>query len=189
MVGSTILTFFFVSLSISAATFAIGRTLTYWHVIVSVILSFISCLLLSRHYFKRYILYFGLIIFIITAVVYASWFLAKHFVDLSYDGQAYQQTAIIKLSEGWNPFYKQLSRDELGTLALWVNHYPKAMWIYSTGIYQLVGDIEQAKVFSPLLLFAAWCIVFSFLLEIQPRRWIISLLVSCVAVFNPVTIY
>jgi len=79
--------------------------------------------------------------------------------DLSYDGQTYHSLAIIKLREGWNPFGGLLLPDD--PPLTWLNHYPKAPWIWAAGIDAVFGNFQAGKAPNVVLAFAAGAAVFS----------------------------
>lgn len=45
--------------------------------------------------------------------------------DYSYDSLAYHQEGVIRLKDGWNPFYESSAN-----VNIWVKHYTKAPWIF-----------------------------------------------------------
>lgn len=123
-----------------------------------------------------------LIVFILVCL-----YVAAAFYDISWDGMAYHQEAIIHLAEGWNPFYQGL--DDKVAHAVWIRHYPKAAWIFSAASYLVTGDIESGKAYQLLLGWAAFLLVFSAALRIRQLSIPFALLISIVAVTNPVAIY
>jgi hypothetical protein len=76
---------------------------------------------------------------------------SSQFYDTTYDGRAYHQEAIIRLAQGYNPYYQQLDEDQ-ELHALWINHYPKAMEIVSSALYAFTGNIETGKAFNLLFM-------------------------------------
>ena len=84
-------------------------------------------------------------IFLITAAA------SSQLYDTTYDGRAYHQEAIIRLAQGYNPYYQQLDEDE-ELHALWINHYPKAVEIVSSALYAFTGNIETGKAFNILFI-------------------------------------
>ena len=73
--------------------------------------------------------------------------LVNNFIwDTSYDSLSYHQDTVIKLYEGWNPFYQY--RENIN---IWVMHYTKAAAIFAAALYKLTGRIESAKVLTTLM--------------------------------------
>jgi len=93
---------------------------------------------------------------VVLEAVYLALFLiivagSSQFYDTTYDGRAYHQEAIIRLTQGYNPYYRQLDEDQ-ELHALWINHYPKAMEIVSSAMYAFTGNIETGKAFNLLFM-------------------------------------
>ncbi|MGX6446099.1 hypothetical protein ACWM35_23085 [Neobacillus sp. K501] len=110
---------------------------------------------------------------------------AAQFYDLSYDGQAYQQEAIIQLANNWNPIFG----DPVAVIhELWINHYPKGPWILSAVFYKLTGVIEMGKVFNFTLLISSFLITLGTLSQLFPKQAIKSIMISVVLAFNPIVL-
>ncbi len=188
--GSTIIAFFCADLLVSAFTFLFGGATGAWQIIVSAVAAGLICFLFSQYYFKTSPFAFPLVLAIVVGIAAGSWFIARTFTDLSYDGQSYHQTAIIRLAGGWNPFYESVGAD-LSTLARWIDHYAKAPWYYAAGLYQLLGNIEQAKISGILLCFASFFLLTSFFLGLgfKKRGVSKSLLLAFLMALNPVALY
>ena len=116
-----------------------------------------------RHRLMTFLLLFGLL----AASFYLSFEVSRSFFDLSYDGQAYHQEALIQLVRGWNPVYQQLNGPEANNMHRWLNHYSKGVWFYESVIFQVTQNMEAAKLFHLWLMMAAFSITLSFLLRIQ----------------------
>jgi hypothetical protein len=106
--------------------------------------------------------------------------------DLSWDGQAYHQEAIIRLAEGWNPFYGTVSE---GTAhAALLDHYWKAPWICEATLYVLTGSIEAAKALNLLLMVCTFLIGLSTFTSVMKFRQPLSGVLAFLVAFNPVTV-
>lgn len=103
--------------------------------------------------------------------------------DSSYDSLAYHQEGIIRLKDGWNPFYEQNE-----SINKWVNHYTKAPWIFAASIYIITGKIESAKVLSMLLPIIILLLGFAFFYLITKKKILVSILGSVLLAINPVNI-
>ncbi|GAB4143724.1 MAG: hypothetical protein OHK0017_01450 [Patescibacteria group bacterium] len=127
-------------------------------------------------------------ILILVSVIGAAIGFTGSFYDLSYDGQAYHQEAIIMLSEGWNPLQKQLSLEDTPHY-LWLNHYSKMPWLLSVSVYNLTSNIEAGKIFGILFLLASFCFAVAALIEF--KRWSLgaTILFALLLAFNPVSLY
>ncbi len=188
--GSGIVFFLFINILFTSAGFFLGIPITPYHLYISLfsILAFIvaSCFLFPfQHKLRIFVLILGLW----ATSSYLSFEVSKSFFDISYDGQAYHQEALIQLVRGWNPVYHQLSASEANNMDRWLNHYSKGVWFYESVIFRVIQDIEAAKLFHILLMMAAFSITFSFLLGFNGLPLWLASLISLLAAFNPVSIY
>lgn len=110
------------------------------------------------------------------------------FYDLSYDGQAYHQEAIIHLASGWNPVYDKEIALPTGQ-GIWINHYAKAAEIAAASIYKATGLIEPAKVINLLAMAASGLLGLAALLTIKPENRISAWVVALLLALNPVSVY
>lgn len=79
--------------------------------------------------------------------------------DVSWDGQWYHQDAIIKLTEGWNPFFDTYDTNKsLSESDIWIHHYPHGSWIVQANIFKLTGSIQSTKLLTLLLSYCCFCI-------------------------------
>jgi len=120
---------------------------------------------------------------------YLSFEVSQSFYDISYDGQAYHQEALIQLVRGWNPVYHHLSGSETNNMDRWLNHYSKGVWFYESVIFKATQKIEAAKLFHIWLMMAAFSITLFFLLGFRDFPLWLAFLISLLAAFNPVSIY
>ena len=100
---------------------------------------------------------------IITSLVF--WGLATvfgHTYDTSYDGQDYHQSAVIELSDKWNPIYQKAMPIKLtnkidGPV---VSGYGKIIWAIDSSIYKLTHNIDSATVINLIVGMLAFSFVF-----------------------------
>lgn len=118
-----------------------------------------------------------------------SFLIASKFYDISYDGQAYHQEAIVQFSRGWNPVYMVLQNEATANLERWLNHYPKGIWIFSATLYDLTGEIETGKVLSVFAIFLAFICSLWVLLSFEKISLFVKLFISLLLAINPVAIY
>ncbi|MGC4113631.1 MAG: hypothetical protein QM765_02995 [Myxococcales bacterium] len=113
--------------------------------------------------------------------------LALFFFDISCDGPAYHEPAILQLASGWNPF-RDAPLDDAVYENIWSNHYPKASWNVGAAALALLGKIEAGKAQGLILVFASAALVHSAARARQwrPRR---SALAAFLLSFNPVCLY
>jgi hypothetical protein len=112
-------------------------------------------------------------------------FISGYFFDLSYDGQGYQQEAIVQLANGWNPVY---GKPVEGIHGLWITHYAKGPWFAATSLYKLVGHIESAKAFNLFYIYASFLISLVALLTVFKEKPERSVLFAALFALNPVAV-
>ncbi len=188
--GSGIVFFQFFTILFVSAGFFFDVSITPYHLPISIfsLAAFIiaSCFLLP---FRQKLLAFLLLSGLLAGSFYLSFEVSKSFFDISYDGQAYHQEALIQLARGWNPVYHHLTSSEANNMNRWLNHYSKGVWFYESVIFKATQNIEAAKLFHIWLMMAAFSITFAFLLGFRGLSLWPAFLISLLAAFNPVSIY
>ncbi len=98
-----------------------------------------------------------------------------HTFDSSYDGQSYHQSAVIELSNGWNPWYQSALPVKLIEAEPFVIGYPKALWILQSSIYKLFPfHINAATVTNLIITIIAFIFVYRLLIRLKlSRNWAI----------------
>lgn len=132
---------FMLQITLSPMTFFIP-------VITLVIISFI----------KDRRLFYGLTLNILLLAIFGT--ICRYIFDWSYDGMYYHKQAVITLKEGWNPLYQScLDCDIYATypnMALWLDNYPKGLWIFSAVLYSVTNLLETAKAVNILFISAVF---------------------------------
>lgn len=188
-IGYFILTWITITLIMTLLLFIIGVEISFFHLPLSIILSMVTFIFIkeklgNKHNKKiTYIILFAVFIAILAGSIYISY--TRY--DVTWDGRAYQQKAVIKLSEGWNPIY-EYNKSMSVNYDLWVNHYAKAVWIVSTVIYKFTGLIETGKAFNILLSIAVFCIVYSIFNSKFKKGIIFNFIISFILALNPISI-
>jgi len=119
-------------------------------------------------------------------IITLSVIIALNFYDVSYDGQSYHMEGIYQLKNGWNPFRSALPKSV--NMAIYINHYSKAVELPQSILYSLTNRIEAGKA-STLILFAAgFCLTLSFLLNLHKLSTIKCVLLSLLAMLNPIIV-
>lgn len=186
VLGASIIIFIASMLAISALLFATGHPLSQYNFWLALLVTTISIWLLCSHYFdsKKAFVFIGVML-CLSGIFLSGTALEGKIYDLSWDGQTYQQEGIIQLANGWNPFHDPPLRV---ANSIWINHYAKGPWIASASLDLLTGQIEQSKVFSPLLIVSSFSLCLSALLNCYKRRLRESLVLSLLAACNPISV-
>lgn len=181
----------------TAATFAVTSLLFLVHIEITAANLFLALAATvailwyaTKVYFsERHALYFGISLLASTVVFFIFLWVSGSFYDLSYDGQTYHQEGILRLAQGWNPFYDKPLGDQGVPYAIWIDHYAKASETIAAALYAVTGSIELSKVFNFLLIAASFFLSFSALAAILPRRRGLAVLFAFMLACNPVSIY
>lgn len=125
-----------------------------------------------------------------------SLFACLNVYDFAHDSNWYHKSAVGALKNGWNPIYmnftefaemSELSIKDLKYSSTWVEHYPKASWIFGASVYSAVGNIESAKVINVLMLYIVFSFIFYYLSDYRLKTYQ-ALIISALAIFNPITL-
>lgn len=184
-IGTAIFFLPFFILLLSSISFALGYPISAGVFIISFLTTLFYCLALSKILLpQQNISYFLYIVLIFSFIIFLSCLISSIFYDVSYDGQWYHQYAIYQLTKGWNPFSNPIE------VAEWpVKYYSKGAWIYAASIYKLTNYIEVSKAFNIAFIFGSFLISAAAILSFKKLKFGHALLISLIAVFNPVSIY
>lgn len=156
----------------------------------------------------------GLFLILITGLI----LIAGFFYDTSYDGQWYHQETVIRLKEGFNPVYQQLSAPPAeqvnyggfgwcngpdadiprvpdtshinASVMKWMNitHFSKGSEIIGAAIFRFTGKIETGKAMNGFLLAAGFFLCLSLFYRIGRIREPRKWLLAALCAANPVAI-
>ena len=101
--------------------------------------------------------------------------------DNAHDSLTYHGPAAMALADGVNPL-----RGSLGHFL--ADHYPKAAWIFSGGMYRLTGNIEYGKSITVLLALACFGVAGTVFLSVPRLRAGYAYLLAALVTLNPVTV-
>lgn len=191
VLGSSIVCFGFSILLVSSALFFLDFPISNLNLVLAFPIYLVITYLLSATFFEgflKYVVIFSVVAFSIILFLTAIDFEGR-FYDISYDGQAYHQEAIIQLDNGWNPFFTQIDEVKANGLDVWLNHYPKGLWIMESVIYKWTGNIESSKALHIFFIFASFSLTLSSMLDIKRFHSGIALIIAAITAFNPISIY
>ncbi len=168
------------------------RPINFWLASVATLISLLA--FIYRYNYHRFSALKLVVISttVITLFVFTFLILLRIFsdvYDLSYDGQAYHQEAVIQLTRGWNPVYIILENQATGNLERWLNSYPKGVWIPEAAIYQLTGNIESGKAFGAFSLITAIAFCLWALSGLKNLPFWGALSTGLILALNPVSLY
>ncbi len=186
ILGSSVIVLIAAILLISSLLFTAGHPLSPFSFWLALAVTAIAAWLMCSHYLpdRRWLALIG-ILAVLAAIFLLGISVSGKVFDLSWDGQAYHQEAIIQLANGWNPFHDQPLPMASG---IWTNHYAKGPWIASASLYILTRHIEQGKVFNILLIVSSFFLCWPALSAHYKRGAPEPLLFSVLAACNPIAI-
>ena len=167
---------------ISCAELALKINLFQYNIVLAYIASNI---LIYKLRGSSSILVANLIFLILSSSLY---YLLSKTYDASWDGQWYHQDAVIKLVEGWNPFYSVSEPNlSISKSDIWIHHYPQASWIVQACILKIGNNIQATKILHLLLSVSCFGISFYAIRIVGKFNVFISALFSLCIAFNPIT--
>ena len=139
----------------------------------------------NRNRFKQFLIWVAItpLLFLASATAFS------HTYDISYDGQDYHQSAIIALSNKWDPLYQNaLPISPSNPVDKPVDEgYGKTIWSIDSSIYKLTHNIDSATAINLIVGFIALSLAFAALLELNLSP-LDSLLLAIAAVFTTIFI-
>ena len=123
--------------------------------------------------------------------------ISSHTYDLTWDGNTHHKLGVGCLKDGRNPIYqnvdeyiesdvKDVGIQDDGLNSIWIEHYPKASWIFAANIYLLTNNIEASKILLLLMMYICFSIMLNYLYK--KTNIVYSFLIPLLTVVNPITI-
>ncbi len=182
VIGSFFVWVLGITLLLTSFSFFINDQLRIWHFPVAIAIAFginLRCFPRKEAAAGKKDVYMALCLPLVLLLFAIG--VSTYFFDVSYDGQAYHQEAIIQLANGWNP-YRSLLPDSVNQ-AIWINHYAKGMEVVQASVYRVTDFIESGKATNLFLLFASFFLCLSlltrFLRTTTTRKVLIAFTMAC----------
>lgn len=189
LAGLSLLVFTAATFAVSTLLFLVNVEITAANLFIALAATIAFVWFAAKAWFPdNRVLYFGISLAIAAALFFIFLAVSGHFYDLSYDGQTYHQEGILRMVDGWNPFYETLG----GTGApysIWIDHYAKAGETIAAALYAVTGQIELSKVFNFLLILASFFLSFAALAACLPKKRGLAAIFALLLACNPVSIY
>jgi len=115
---------------------------------------------------------------------------SSNYIDEANDSNYYHTPYSYYFSHGWNPVLG-INPHNLGDIEFFdpkENSYPKGIELIASYVYILTNSLESVKSINWLLFFPAYAITFQAFSLLFAERKIYAILVSTLAVFNPIWI-
>lgn len=175
-------------LLITTCLFILKVPIGPFHLLTALVMAWVFMVWFVSRTARSFVKVLAVTVVLFATVGLASIFVSGEIIDVSYDGQAYHQEAIIQLSHGWNPVYMMLDGQATANLERWLNHYPKGIWYFAGAIYKLTDNIESGKALSIMAPIAAFALTLWGLWRVK-IHFIFKTLIALAFLFNPVVIY
>lgn len=193
--GIILFLFIINTIALTSILFFVKISISIFHIPIAFLLTILEFVLIYR---KKVSVIQMIISFIISVLIFLlSIFIAGNTYDLTWDGNTYHKTAIGSLKNGWNPVYEnvedfniengnKIDIDKEENNKLWVNHYPKASWIFTANVYKITNNLEMAKILNTLIIYISFILLATYLSKKINKIWgiILAFLIS----FNPITV-
>lgn len=182
--GESLMFSFFVLCFAPVLIFAFGYSVTYqaaWMIVASSIITHITWTIIRVE--KRQVsqsLIFSIIAWLLSLA------LGSIFIEITYDGQNYHMGAILGLAQGWNPILENIGTP-YNSRAIWIEHYPKALWQAQSTLSVVTGNIEISKSITMVPCLAACFYLFQFFQDIK-KSLFLNIFVVALMVFSPVVV-
>ena len=185
LIGFFIVSYIFFQILISSISLLMGKEINSFHFCLAflswALASFCVVQFMKQKPARYFFCFFVSVLIIVSSILFSSLF-----YDISYDGQAYHQEAIIRLSTGWNPYYENLDSKVLHWL--WINHYPKASWIYGANLFKFTNQIECGKSVNILLIITSFFFFVTVFASFKKLTLRSLLFLSALLAMNPVSL-
>ncbi len=162
--------------------FFVGIPLGPYSLLLPLAVFALIAFLRDRQLFYAILLHIGILIIwaLLCALIY----------DTSFDGMSYQKQAVITLKEGWNPVYEScLTQNPFCSyldIWVWLDNYPKGLWLFSASIYALTNLLETAKAVNIIFLTCVFSLGYDILRTVFRASKGKSLLFALLFSINPV---
>ena len=191
--AASLIFFIFSNIFITSLLFIFNISITLFQPILAVLLTILFIYFLFR---KESIFNIAVAIFAATLVICSSVFISSITFDDTFDGTAYHKSAVGALKNGWNPVYESVNdynnsdkapvKLQDSRYSVWVDHYPKAHWIYGANIYKITNNIESGRSMVWIVMASLFFFALSYFSTKFDRNkaWLISFLIAV----NPIGI-
>ena len=157
-------------------------------IIFSGVISFVISILINQFILKFKLHYHLIWLILLLLISIISWRFSEPFYDTSYDGQAYQAEGIIAIAEYYNPYYDELTTEDLSKFNWVINDYTKVQWYTPAVIYAFTNSLESVKLINFIMLFTTFFATILIAKKIE-LGWGLSILIGILVCINPVVIY
>lgn len=193
--GITLLFFVINVLIVSTALFFIKISITPFHMPIALTITILEMLMIYKN--KTSIKQIIISIIVAVSIFVLSVLLVSNIYDWTWDGNTYHKTAVGSLKNGWNPVYEkvedftiekgnEIDLDTKEKNKIWVNHYPKASWIFAANIYSITNSIEASKILNILMMYVSITLIGTYLMKKMNKIW--ASIISILIIINPVII-
>lgn len=192
-IGISLLLFMFSIVAILSTLLLLGGHCQHWIFFISLIISLaIPIYLFSKNLSQKELIICSATVLTLIVV---SLLLCGSVFSYDYDGNNYHKIAIGLLKNGWNPILesgstfseKYFNSTVASDVSIWIDHYGKSTWLFSSVIYLITNNIECGKAYQLLGCISLFCISFSYFLS-NKKKITKSVLLAFLLTFNPVSL-
>ena len=179
----------FLPLLISLFGFFININISSFHFIISLFLSMLTVLIISKRKknIKEGIISTIISLLVLSIAVFITW----NLYDYSYDGVNYHLHSVISLMNGWNPIKDVLNTGYHADMN--ANYFAgKGVWYYSASIAKLFNNINVTKTYILISTVISFLVVYYVMIESKISSKLSNMsniMISFLIAFNPVITY
>ena len=188
--ASTSLFFLFVLYTCSLLSYFYLFTISGLQTSISICVSFIFCLVLSKYLLKEGYIFDGIRVYLSFLSIFIICLLTfSFFIDTSYDGQAYHLGKVLALEKGWNPVWENVfdRADIVSQNKPFIQSYPSLNSIWVFNVYKVIGEVEAGKGISFFFIIISG--IFLFLaINLVLQNQFLSSVFTFLSLINPVSL-
>lgn len=189
-----LLVFIGINILLTSILFLCHISISSINIVISLLLTVAFIFVFYNKKSNKQIIIAGVIAIVVFIV---SIYICSHTYDLTWDGNTYHKLAIGMMKDGWNPVYQRAEefiKDDITNVgifddsrnSIWIQHYPKASWIFSANIYSVTNNIESSKIITVLIMYVAFGLIINYLYK--KTNIIFSFLISFLICINPISV-
>lgn len=182
IITTFILSFIFLSISVTSILFLIGVSISNLHFLVYILLSgIITYMLFRKEKDKENLKSILINILIAFMIIVFTILIANIFYDNTWDGNTYHKEMIGLMKNGMNPVFNTESGD------IWTQHYARAVETFSAVTYSFTGNIESGKSINFLLMLVLFGQIIKYLRDKKVNLFV-SIILAFIIALNPISL-
>lgn len=189
-----LLIFAVTTILLSSILFFCNISITKYNILISAAITIV----ITFRIFDKKGIYKDILSMVIAIIIFSiSITVCNKTYDLTWDGNTYHKLAIGMMKDGWNPVYQKAEdfiKEDIANVgivdgdknSIWIEHYPKASWIFAANIYSATNNIEGSKIINILMMYIGFCLITNYFYK--KTNFLSSLIIAFLLIVNPISI-